>query len=100
METLPVFPSFDFEVDKSTAGSRWEKWCAHLENLLTGLYITDDDRKRALLLHYAGERVSDIYDAEKKETGTDYAATKKVLNDYFSPKINEQMEIYKFRQYK
>ena len=95
-----MFPSFDFEADKSTAGPRWEKWCARLENLLTGLKITDGDRKRALLLHYAGERACDIYDAEKKDKGTDNTATKKVLNDYFCPKINEQMEIYKFRQYK
>lgn len=100
METLPAFPSFDFEADKSTAGPRWEKWCARLENLLLGLDITDDGRKRALLLHYAGERVYDIYDAEKKDSGTDFKATKKVLDDYFSPKINVQMEIYKFRQYK
>jgi hypothetical protein len=30
--------------------------------------IEDTDRKRALLLHYAGERVYDFYDAEKKDT--------------------------------
>ena len=30
----------------------------------------------------------------------DFKYAKKVLDDYFTPKINEQMEIYKFRQYK
>ena len=67
-----------------------------LDNLLTGLNITDNDRKRALLLHHAGERVYDIYDADSEAT---FDATKKVLDEYFSPKINEQME-NKFRQYK
>lgn len=67
METLPVFPTFDFEADKTTAGPRWEKWCSRLENLLDGMNIDNDKRKRALLLHYAGERVYDIYDAEKKK---------------------------------
>lgn len=103
METLPIFPTFDFEADKTTAGPsgpRWEKWCSRLQNLLDGMNIDSDKRKRALLLHYAGEIVYDIYDAEKKDTEATFAATKKVLDDYFSPKVNEQMEIYKFRQYK
>lgn len=97
---LPAFPSFDVETDKSNAGPRWGKWVERLENLFIGLDIDDVDRKRALLLHYAGERVYDIYDAEKKETAATYDATKKVLKDYFDPKRNIQMEIYKFRSYK
>ncbi|VDI24830.1 Hypothetical predicted protein [Mytilus galloprovincialis] len=97
---LPAFPSFDIETDKSSAGPRWEKWVERLENLFIGLDIDDEDRKRALLLHYAGERVYDIYDAEKKQTLATYDATKKVLKDYFDPKKNIQTEIYKFRCYK
>ena len=56
METLLAFFTFDFEADK--AG---KKWCTCLTNLPTWLNITDNDRKRTLLLHYAGERVYDIY---------------------------------------
>ena len=97
---LPAFPSFDIETDKSSAGPRWEKWVERLENLFIGLDIDDEDTKRALLLHFAGERVYDIYDAEKKQTLATYDATKKVLKDYFDPKKNIQMEIYKFRCYK
>ena len=98
--SLPVFPSFDVDTDKSNAGPRWAKWVERLENLFVGLNIEDEDRKRALLLHYAGERVYDIYDAEKKQTAAEYDATKKVLKDYFDPKQSVQMEIYKFRSYK
>jgi hypothetical protein len=63
--SLPPFPAFDCDVDKTNTGARWDKWVARLENLLTGMNITNGDRKRALLLHYAGEHVYDIYDAEK-----------------------------------
>jgi hypothetical protein len=52
-----------------------------LENLFIGPGIEDTDRKPALLLHYAGEMVYDIYDAEKKDTETTFEATKKVLKD-------------------
>ncbi|CAC5426706.1 unnamed protein product [Mytilus coruscus] len=65
---LPAFPSFDIETDKSNAGPRCKKWVDRLENFFIGLDIDDEDRKRALLLHYAGERVYDIYDAYKKQT--------------------------------
>ena len=94
---LPSFPSFDVDIDKTNAGTRWEKYLSRLENLLVGMNITNDGRKRALLLHYVGERVFDVYDAEKGDTETSYEATKKVLTDYFLPKKNTKIEIYKFR---
>ena len=64
---LPSFPPFDYETDKANAGPRWEKWLARLENLFTAMNVADDQdaRRSALLLHYAGERVYDIYDAER-----------------------------------
>lgn len=68
--------------------------------LFVGLKIENDYHKRALLLHYAGESVHDIYDAEKGTTEATYAATKQVLTTYFESKKNTQMEVYKFRSYK
>ena len=47
-QELPVFPSIT--VQESAVDTRWKKWCACLENLLVGLDIKDDKRKRALLL--------------------------------------------------
>ncbi|CAB4034315.1 Hypothetical predicted protein [Paramuricea clavata] len=69
-------------------------------NLLVGMNINNDARKRALLLHYAGERVYEIYEAEKGESGNTYANTKEVLTKYFEPKTNIQIEIYNFRSCK
>ena len=67
-----------------------------------GVNITNDGRKRALLLHYAGECVHDIYDAKKSsyaaDTASTYEGTKIILNKYFTPKINVQMEVFNFRK--
>ncbi|CAC5407235.1 unnamed protein product [Mytilus coruscus] len=84
--SLPPYPTFDYASDKSNAGPRWERWVSRLENLFVGLKIENDDRKRALLLHYAGESVYDIYDAEKGATEASYVATKLVLTTYFEQK--------------
>ncbi|CAG2219930.1 unnamed protein product [Mytilus edulis] len=78
----------------------WKNENERLENLFIGVDIDDEDRKRALLLHYAGERVYDLYDAEKKQTSNTYDETKKVLKDYFDPKKKIQMKLYKFCCYK
>ena len=42
-----------------------------LESVLVGMDIKDVKRKRALLLHYAGEDVNDIFET-LTDTGDDY----------------------------
>ena len=100
MLNITPFPPFDYHIDKSNAGPRWQKWIAKLENLFIGLNLKDDKRKRALLLHYVGDAVYDIYEAEKGDSGDTYEATKGVLTSYFEPKRNVQMEIFNFRNCK
>jgi hypothetical protein len=51
--------------------------------------IEDTDRKRALLLLFAGERVYDIYDAEKKDTAATFEAMKKDLGQYFIVSVSK-----------
>ena len=92
---LPVFPSFN--VQEPAADTHWKKWCAHLENLLVGLDIKDHKRKCALLLHYSGEQVNDIFET-LPDTGNDYATALDTLTNYFAPKKCTEFEIYKFRQ--
>lgn len=50
---LLIFPLFDYDADKTNAGPGWNKWVGRLENLLVGMSINNDGRKRAFLLHYA-----------------------------------------------
>lgn len=63
--------------------------------------ITDNKRKRALLLHYAGEEFYDIFDTFA-DTGNDenYDQAKDALINYFEPKVNKEYERYVFRQTK
>ncbi|CAC5363672.1 unnamed protein product [Mytilus coruscus] len=80
---LPVFPPFS--VHESAADQRWKKWTKRLQNLLVGMNIKDKVRQRALLLHYAGEEVNDIFDT-LQETGADYDTALTKLTEYFAPK--------------
>ena len=92
---LPVFPSFN--VEEPAVDTRWKKSCARLENLLVGLDIKDNKRKRALLLHFFGEQVNDIFDT-LPDTGNDYVRALDKLINYFAPKKCTKFEICKFRQ--
>ena len=56
-----------------------------LENLLVGMGVKDKKRQRALLLHYVGEDVSDIFET-LSDTGDDYATAVTKLTEYFAPK--------------
>lgn len=94
---LPNFPPFN--VNDSAVDIRWRKWTNRLENLLVGMDVKDKKRQRALLLHYAGEEVNEIFET-LSDTGDDYATAKGKLTEYFAPKKNTEFEVYKFRQAK
>ena len=82
---------------ESTAEARWGKWLARLDNYLTAVNITSDGRKRAQLLHHAGEDVFGVYLA-LGSTSTSYSDLKDELTDYFAPSRNPEYEVYLFRQ--
>ena len=100
MHNVTPFPPFDYDIDKSIAGPRWEKWLRKLETLFVGMNLKDENRKRALLLHYVGDAVYDIYKAEKGDSADTYEATKQVVTSYFEPKRNIQMDIFNLRSCK
>ena len=95
---LPSFPKFDVFNEENSLGSRWEKYVNKLENLFNGLNITANKRKKALLLHYSGDDVYDIYEKlDLNATDDNYDAVKTKLTEHFSPRKNTQFEIYEFR---
>jgi hypothetical protein len=59
--------------------------------LFIGLEIKDKKRQRALLPHYAGEDVNDIFDT-LEGTDEDFATAKQTLKDYFAPKKKQSMK--------
>ncbi|KAK9703504.1 RNase H-like domain found in reverse transcriptase [Popillia japonica] len=47
--------------DPSTLGERWKKWINRFENFIIAANITEEERKRAMLLHLIGENAFDLY---------------------------------------
>lgn len=109
--SLPQFPPFDVELDKTTVGARWTRWLDKLENFMTAFNVTNEERKKAMLLHFAGDAVFEIAStltitpraadpANNVQAESIYEATKKALNGYFCPSNNKEFNIYLFRQAK
>ena len=61
--------------------------------------ITNDTRKRALLLYHPGARVREIF-AQLEDTGTADAfdTAKQKLTAYFEPQKNKRYDVYVFRK--
>ena len=96
--SLPEFPPFDVGLEPSSLGLQWKKWTTRLENLFIALAIDDKKRQKALLLHYGGSQLCDIYYTLATEEDTEYEHVKAKLDAYFEPKINITFETYNFRQ--
>ena len=58
---LPNFAEFDVHSD-GAVDTRWKIWLARFRNLLLALAVDNTKRQRALLLHYAGESVNEIFE--------------------------------------
>ena len=96
--SLPDFSPFDTNAEPTSLGIRWKKWIQRLENLFVALDIKDKIRQKALLLHYGGTNLADIYYTIATEEDKEYRHVKAKLNAYFEPKINITFETYNFRQ--
>ena len=60
--------------------------------------IEDDKRKKALLIHHAGEQVFNIFCTFENCKNLTYEQTSKQIFDYFNPKNCIEYEIHKFRK--
>ncbi|CAN8007223.1 unnamed protein product [Ixodes pacificus] len=63
MSLLPPFPAFIVHADHSTVGTRYRKWVTRFRNFLVACNITAPGRSKAMLLHYAGDDVNDIFES-------------------------------------
>ena len=98
---MPDLPRFDGHSDPSSLGIRWEKWLKRFEGAMIGFNITSPKRKRALLFHYGGEELSNIFET-LEDTGDekDYERAKAKLTAHFGPKSNPIYETLLFRELK
>lgn len=81
-----------------SAAARWETWVERFEIFLVTKDIEVDKKKRAMMLHYAGEEVFLINKALSNVDDSTYAKLKKKLTDYFDPQKNEEYETFRFRK--
>ena len=81
-------------------GERWRKWKRSFQFFVDGQGITDNARKRALLLHSAGTAVQDAYvnltEAEDKEKNV-FTRAVKALDGHFKDDPKKPFERHKFR---
>jgi hypothetical protein len=100
---LPHFAEFDVHSD-GAVGIRWKKWLTRFKNLLLAVDVDDTKRQRALLLHYAGVSVNEIFETLPNTEAGEYedpfekAAT--ALTNYFTSKKNREYVVYVFRKAK
>ena len=95
---LPSFPPFAIADSETSTASRWKRWNAKLENLMLAMNITNEARKKALLLHYGGDELFDLIETFTDDQKQDYASLVSSLRDYFNPKTNVTFESFKLRQ--
>lgn len=88
---------FNPHVDPSSLGQRWSRWLRNFERFVTASDVTNDLRKKALLLNLAGDDVCEIFD-NLPESGTSYAEAIACLNQHFKPKNNIYYEAFIFRK--
>ena len=92
---LPGLPAFDAVGEPETLAQRWTTWKAEFELYVTASGIRSATLKRALLLHWAGPRVQDIFNnsihAEVRGGAKDYDIAIDSLSDHFKHRKNAPM---------
>ena len=98
---LPNFPEFDLQ-PRETVATRFEKYQKRLNNLFAAMGIEEAPRKKAMLLHYVGEDVCDIFDTltvpEPQPDGDVYKTAVKAISDHFEPQKCVDRHVYNFRK--
>ena len=95
---MPNLPAFDPYSDPPSLCTRWTKWQRRFEDAMIGFDITSAKRQRALLLHFGGEDLQDVFET-LDNTGTvdEIKPALDALTAYFTPKKNTVYEAIIFR---
>lgn len=112
---LTVSP-FNYTLQDENIGQEWKNWLQSFEFCMTASGIVNVERKMAMLLHFAGRKVQEIYiNLPEVEIGQQsgpwangyvfrggnvYEKAVKKLNDFFLPKQNATYERHVFRSMK
>jgi hypothetical protein len=103
---IPQVEPFIPDSDPISVSQRWKRWSDRFDNLIVAMNVTNNARKKALLLHLAGDAVFHIFsglvfdsipDDADANVINEYTVAKKALDNYFNPKKNLEFERYTFR---
>lgn len=100
---IPLLDQFDCEGDPTSIGFRWQRWKRALEIYFIATNITEQNKKRATLLHFGGIALQDVYfnipGAHVAESLANdvYDIAVKNLDEYFAPKQSFLFERHIFR---
>ena len=83
--------------ETSSAGPRWKKYLQRFEIMMEVFDITDEKKKKSMLLHYSGEEIFDIFCTIEGRNEMNFEQITNHLSDYFMPKKCTEYEVHKFR---
>ena len=93
------FTTFDAEGDQLTVNQRWHLWIERFENFLIVSSVSGANKKKAMLLHYAGESVFEMYkEMESYDPNDNYDDVKRKLNEHFEINKNADVLRMNFRR--
>ena len=100
LQNLTSIEPFNVDTQETTnLGKKWKVYQQEINLFLLASGITQDNQKRAVLLHSSGKRVREIF-STLENTGNSYEDACKSLDAYFSPKKNTIYERWVFRNTK
>lgn len=114
---MGVMPPFELNVYEYNSGIKWRKWLRAFEVFAKANKMDDEEEKSNWLLHYAGEKVQDVYfnlpETKENEESTEplvgryvlrhkseYEIMVEKLNGFFAPKQDKAYERHMFRKIK
>lgn len=113
---MGVMLPFELNVHEFNSGVKWRKWLRSFEVFAKANKMQDEEEKSNWLLHYAGEKVQDVYfnlskekeeEAEEPVVGkyvlrpkSEYEIMVERLNAFFAPKQDKAYERHMFRKIK
>ena len=88
---IPAVSPFQPHGDTNTIAQRWTKWKKSFNYFLAASGVTEEARKKALLLHLVGSETQDIFDTLTPASDS-FQDALKALSDHFEPKKNVTFE--------
>ena len=96
---------FDCKGNPTSVGPRWRRWKRSVEFSFEAKGVKEDSQRKALLLHFAGQDIQDIFDTltdpgPVPENDSGYAKAMRSLDANFAHQVNIPFERHQFRQAK